>query len=79
VALLSSALPYSLEIYAMTRVPTRTFGVLMSLDPALAALSGFCFLGETLSMIQWGAIASIMFASAGSAATSRALPAPLPD
>lgn len=79
VALLSSALPYSLEIYAMTRVPTRTFGVLMSLDPALAALSGFGFLGETLSMIQWGAIASIMFASAGSAATSRALRTPLPD
>jgi inner membrane transporter RhtA len=72
VALLSSALPYSLEMYAMTRLPTRTFGVLMSGDPALAALSGLAFLGETLSVIQWSAIASIMLASAGSAATGRA-------
>ncbi len=70
-ALLSSALPYSLEMYALTRLPTRTFGVLMSANPALGALSGLMFLGETLSIIQWGAIASIMFASAGSAATSR--------
>jgi inner membrane transporter RhtA len=71
VALLSSALPYTLEMYAMNRVPTRTFGVLMSLDPALAALSGLAFLGERLSMIQWCAIASIMGASAGSAVTNR--------
>jgi inner membrane transporter RhtA len=70
-ALLSSALPYSLEMYALTRLPTRTFGVLMSANPALGALSGLIFLGETLSIVQWGAIASIMFASAGSAATSR--------
>ncbi len=40
VAVLSSALPYSLEMYALTRMPTRTFGVLMSLEPALGALSG---------------------------------------
>jgi inner membrane transporter RhtA len=77
--LLSSALPYSLEMYALTRVPTRTFGVLMSGDPALAALSGLAFLHETLSVVQWAAIASIMFASAGSAATSRAPQASLPD
>ncbi len=73
-AVLSSALPYSLEMYALTRVPTRTFGVLMSGDPALAALSGRIFLGEDLSVIQWAAIASIMLASAGSAATSRPPP-----
>jgi inner membrane transporter RhtA len=80
VALLSSALPYTLEMYALSRVPARTFGVLMSLDPALAALSGLCFLGETLSIVQWGAIASIICASAGSAATSRsAPPQALPD
>jgi inner membrane transporter RhtA len=78
-ALLSSALPYSLEMYALTRVPTRTFGVLMSGDPALAALSGLAFLHETLSVVQWAAIASIMLASAGSAATSRAPQAALPD
>jgi inner membrane transporter RhtA len=70
VALLSSAVPYSLEMLAMPKLPTRTVGVLMSLDPALGALSGLCFLGERLSCIQWAAIASIMAASAGSAATS---------
>ncbi len=80
VALLSSALPYSLEMLAMPRLPTRTVGVLMSLDPALGALSGLCFLGESLTWIQWAAIASIMAASAGSALTSRgAVPALLPD
>jgi inner membrane transporter RhtA len=80
VAVLSSALPYSLEMLAMPRLPTRTVGVLMSLDPALGALSGLCFLGERLSWIQWAAIACIMTASAGSAATSRdAEPQLLPD
>ena len=80
VALLSSAVPYSLEMLAMPRLPTRTVGVLMSLDPALGALSGLCFLGERLSWIQWAAIASIMVASAGSAATSQdAAPQLLPD
>jgi inner membrane transporter RhtA len=69
VAILSSALPYSLEMFAMPRLPTRTFGVLMSLDPALGALAGLIFLGESLTLIQWAAIASIMMASAGSAAT----------
>jgi inner membrane transporter RhtA len=78
VALLSSALPYSLEMYALTRLPTRTFGVLMSLSPALGAVSGLCFLAERLSAIQWAAIASIMLASGRSAATSRP-PPPLPD
>jgi inner membrane transporter RhtA len=72
VALLSSALPYSLELFAMARLPTRTVGVLMSLDPALGALAGLCFLGEHLTPIQWAAIASIILASAGSAATSEA-------
>jgi inner membrane transporter RhtA len=80
VALLSSALPYSLEMWAMPRLPTRTVGVLMSLDPAFGALSGLCFLGERLSWIQWAAMASIMAASAGSAATSRtATPQLLPE
>jgi inner membrane transporter RhtA len=73
VAVLSSALPYSLEMFAMPRIATRTFGVLMSLNPALGALSGLIFLGESLTLIQWMAIASIVAASAGSAAT-RELP-----
>jgi inner membrane transporter RhtA len=76
VALLSSALPYSLEMFAMVRMPTRTFGVLMSGEPALAALSGWCFLGERLTWVQWAAIMSIMVASAGSAASSRSAPLP---
>jgi inner membrane transporter RhtA len=80
VALVSSALPYSLEMWAMPRLPTRTVGVLMSLDPAMGALSGLCFLGERLSWIQWAAIASVMAASAGSAITGRdAVPQLLPD
>ncbi len=80
VALLSTALPYSLEMYALTRLPTRTFGVLMSGDPALGALSGLVFLGEKLGVVQWAAIGSIMLASAGSAMTSRDAPPPaLPD
>ncbi len=70
VALLSSALPYSLEMYALPRIPTRTFGILMSVEPALAALVGFAFLGERLSVWQWAAILSIMLATGGSAATS---------
>jgi inner membrane transporter RhtA len=69
VAVLSSALPYSLEMYAMPRIATRTFGVLMSLNPALGAVAGLFFLGETLTLVQWAAIASIVAASAGSAAT----------
>jgi inner membrane transporter RhtA len=77
VALVSSALPYSLEMIAMPRISTRTLGVLMSLDPALGAVSGLVFLGESLSWLQWAAIVCIMAASAGSA-TSQA-PQPLPD
>jgi len=72
VAVLSSALPYSLEMFALTRLPTRTYGVLMSLDPALGALAGLAFLGEHLTTVQWLAVCSIIAASAGSAATARA-------
>ena len=69
VAFLSSAMPYPLEMYAMTRLPPRSFGVLMSLDPALAAVSGLVLLGERLGWVQWLAIGCIVLASAGSAAT----------
>ena len=71
-AVLSSALPYSLEMYAMPRIPTLTFGVMMSGDPALAALAGWVFLAERLTWVQWLAVIGIVVASAGSAATSRA-------
>ena len=71
VAFLSSAMPYPLEMWAMTRLPPRTFGVLMSLDPALAAVSGLALLGEHLGIIQWLAIGCIVLASAGSAVTHK--------
>jgi inner membrane transporter RhtA len=71
VALISSALPYSLEMIAMPKIPTRTLGVLLSLDPALGALAGFLLLHEHLSWLQWTAIACIMVASAGSASADR--------
>lgn len=70
VAVLSSALPYSLEMFALTRLPTRTFGILMSLEPALGALAAFLFLGERLTVVQWLAVFGIILASAGSAATA---------
>jgi inner membrane transporter RhtA len=72
VALLSTALPYTLEMFALTRLPARTYGVLMSMAPALGALSGLAFLGEHLTVVQWLAIASIVLASGGVAATSSA-------
>lgn len=66
IAILSSALPYSLEMIALTRLPAKTFGTLMSLEPAMAALSGMLFLGEVLSFIQWLGLLAIILASAGS-------------
>lgn len=71
VALMSSVVPYSLEMYALTRVPMRTFGILMSAEPAVAALAGFALLSERLTVLQWTAIACVIAASAGSAATAR--------
>ncbi|MEN4796692.1 threonine/homoserine exporter RhtA [Pantoea agglomerans] len=71
VALLSSAIPYSLEMIALTRLPARIFGTLMSLEPAMAAFSGMLFLGETLTGLQWLALLAIIIASAGSTLTMR--------
>ncbi|WP_300717432.1 EamA family transporter [uncultured Desulfovibrio sp.] len=65
----SSALPYGVEIIALKNLPSRTFSILMSLEPALAALSGFLFLGEQLNLAQWTALAAIMTASVGSTLT----------
>ena len=80
VAVLSTALPYTLEMFALTRMPTRTFGVLMSLEPAVGALSGLLFLGERLTSAQAAAILLVMAASAGATITAhRSVPAPVPD
>lgn len=74
VAILSTALPYSLEMIALTRLPTRIFGTLMSMEPALAAISGMTFLGETLTLVQTLALCSIIAASMGSTLTMRPEP-----
>jgi inner membrane transporter RhtA len=76
VALLSSAIPYSLELEALRRLRKATFGVLMSLDPALAALVGLAVLGQGLSAAEAIAIALVVAASAGALGTARA-PAPV--
>ena len=70
VALLSSALPYSCEMHALRTLPPRTFSILMSLEPALAALAGVVFLHERLGGLQWLSVALVIAASAGAAATS---------
>lgn len=74
VAVLSTALPYSLEMIALTRLPTLIFGTLMSMEPALAAISGMVFLGETLTFTQTLALCSIIAASMGSTLTMRPEP-----
>lgn len=71
VALLSSAVPYTLEMFALKRIPARTFSILMSLEPALAALSGLILLREALNPQQGLAIALVVLASGGSALTAR--------
>ena len=73
VGLLSSALPYSLEMIALKRRPAKNFGILMSLEPAIGAFSGLLFLGEILSVTQWVAIGCVIFASVGSSATLKTI------
>jgi len=68
VALASSVIPYSLELDALRRIPARVFGVLMSLEPGVAALAGFVVLGQALGATDLLAIALVVAASAGAAA-----------
>ncbi|MGW5876980.1 EamA family transporter [Nocardiopsis terrae] len=70
VGVLSSVVPYTLELNALRRMPPRVFGVLMSLQPAAAALVGLVLLGELLTVWQWLAVACVITASAGSTRTS---------
>ena len=72
VALLSSAIPYSLELEALRRLPEGTFGVLMSLEPGVAALAGLVILGQELSALELAAIALVIAASAGALGSARA-------
>jgi inner membrane transporter RhtA len=70
VAILSSVLPYSLDLEALRRLPAAVFGVLMSLDPAVAAVVGFVVLGQALGVREAFAIAMVVVASAGAASLS---------
>jgi inner membrane transporter RhtA len=62
---MSSVLPYSLETEALRRVPAHVFGVLMSLEPAVAAIAGFAVLGQSLRARDIVAIALVVLASIG--------------
>ena len=77
VALLSGALPFTLEMMALRVLPSRTFGILMSLEPAVAALMGGLLLHEQLSPVQWLAMLLVSAASAGATLTSRRAPPPV--
>jgi inner membrane transporter RhtA len=70
IALLSSAIPYSLEMYSLKHLPKQTFSILLSLEPAVGALAGWLVLSEQLSAQQLCAIGLIMLASMGSAMTA---------
>lgn len=69
VALLSSVVPYSLELEALRRIPPRVFGILMSLEPAVAAMAGLLVLGQVLGVGQWAGVVCVVAASAGATRT----------
>lgn len=71
VAAISSAVPISLEMVALKRLPREAFGIMTSMEPAVAALLGLLMLDEHLSGMQWLAIACTMLAAAGSSVTAR--------
>ncbi|MEV5729044.1 MULTISPECIES: EamA family transporter [Streptomyces] len=71
VALLSSVIPYSLDLEALRRMPPRVFGILMSLEPAMAALIGLIVLQESLHWSQWLAVLCVVAASAGATRGAR--------
>nr|WP_236790777.1 EamA family transporter [Amycolatopsis sp. GM8] len=71
VALLSSVIPYSLELEALRKIPPHVFGVLMSLEPAVAALAGLVLLHESLHPLQWVALCCVVAASIGATRTAK--------
>jgi inner membrane transporter RhtA len=71
VALLSSVIPYTLDLEALRRIPPRVFGILMSLEPAMAALVGLIVLQESLHWLQWTAVLCVVAASAGATGGDR--------
>jgi inner membrane transporter RhtA len=79
VAIVSSAIPYSLEMIALRGIPKRSFGVMLSLEPAAGALAGLAILGEHLALSQWLAIGLIIAASVGVILTDPAAAAPMTE
>lgn len=73
IAILSTVIPYSLEIIALSKIPVRTFSILMSLEPVIAVILGIIFLQEKLYFMQWIALLLIFIASIGTSYTSRKL------
>ena len=71
VAVLASVIPYSLELAALRRVTPRAFGVMMSLDPALATAAGFLVLGQQLTLQEWVALALVVGANVGNTLAGR--------
>jgi inner membrane transporter RhtA len=76
VAIVSSAIPYTLELVALRHLPANTFSTLLSAEPAIGALMGLALLGEHLTATQWLAIGAVIASSVGAAMTSRAGKAP---
>ncbi|GAA3030751.1 EamA family transporter [Streptosporangium longisporum] len=70
VGLLSSVIPYSIELEALRRMPKRVFGILMSLEPAVAALAGLVILGEVLQVREWAAVGCVVIATLGATRSS---------
>lgn len=79
VGLLSSVIPYSCELVALRRIRPSVFGILMSLEPAAAALAGIVVIQEFLTGEQWLAMACVVAASVGATRSTRALAEPAPD
>ena len=65
IAVLSSGLPYSLDLFALRRITPGTFGVLMSLEPAIASVAGLVVIGQVLTLVQWLGLVAVVVACAG--------------
>lgn len=79
IGLLSSVIPYGLELTALRRMPPRVFGILMSLEPAVAALVAMLLLQEFLDPVQWIALVCVVAASVGATRTAEPAQQPAPD
>jgi inner membrane transporter RhtA len=74
VGLMSSVIPYSLELSALRRIPANVFGIMMSLEPAAATFAAWILLGEFLTLLQWLAVACVITASVGITWSARGRP-----